>query len=157
MNEASTGQLEFFRSRANSFARRLLSIAGLAAIPMSGAIAGALIDERHHLGLSNWRRACRAAGFSYSSLIVFTFELLPTAIIGLLLGGLMVQCVAFASREPRQAVNCFAAHAGCALAMPAGLALCALALPLPLMLSAEFGLTLLAASVVLRIRAPRRA
>ena len=39
----------------------------------------ALFDERRNLGFSNWRSACRAAGLTFTSIAVFTFELLPCA------------------------------------------------------------------------------
>jgi hypothetical protein len=66
-------------------------------------------------------------------MVAFALQLLPLSIIGLLLGGVALQLTAFATwRRPGQLQRCFAAHAGCALSMPVGLALCALALPVPL-------------------------
>jgi len=121
----------------------------LAALPLAGAVVGALIDERHHLGVTNWRSACRASGISFRSVLVFSFELLPTAIVGLLAGGLVLQAIGFALRHHgRHADWCFAAHAGCAVTMPLGLALCALALPLPLTLAADALLAFAAAWIL---------
>jgi hypothetical protein len=128
--------------------RRLVALAALAAVPMIGAVIGAWIDETMHLGFSTWRSSCRSAAFSYSSLLSFTLELLPTAIVGLLLGGMVVQGVAFTSTRHSHRATCVAAHAGCALAMPFGLALCALAMPLPLMLLIDLSLMLFAAWLV---------
>ena len=83
-----------------SEARRRFALLGvLSMLPMSGALLGAALDERLHFGLSNWRSACRAAGFAWSSVLYFTFELLPTAIIGTLVGGLLVQSLAFLTRR----------------------------------------------------------
>src|SRR5689334_25218299 len=94
----------------------------LAAVPSLGAFAGGWLDERTHLGLTNWRGACRAAGLSPRSLLHFTWELLPAAIAGALLGGLVLLGLAFAFRRRDDAVRaCTAAHLGCALAMPLGL------------------------------------
>ncbi|MEO8019790.1 MAG: hypothetical protein ABI769_18430 [Pseudomonadota bacterium] len=130
----------------------------LALLPMSLAIAGALWDERAHLGITNWRSACRASGLSLASLLTFTWELLPTAIIGMLLGGLVVQCIGLRARDRGHARACLAAHAGCALAMPLGLVLCALAFPASVTLVTEgalavaIALGLTHASVVVRRR-----
>ena len=142
--------------------RRSVLLAALSMLPMLGALAGAAFDERSHFGVSNWRSACRAAGFSASSLIFFTFELLPAAVIGMLGGGLLAQSLAFATRRRCDAALCLSAHLGCVIAMPAGLLLCALALPLPAMLVTEVSITLLVTaaiytSVVLRIRGARGA
>ena len=131
---------------------RLVRVAGLAAIAPVGAILGGYIDERVHLGFTNWRAACRASGISFASLLHFTLELLPTAIIGSLFGGLLVQLLAFSARhDSRGADQCLAAHLGCALAMPLGLLLCALALPLPWMLVTEIALGTAAAFGVLAL------
>jgi hypothetical protein len=124
----------------------------LAAIPPAGAAFGGLIDERLHLGFSIWRSACRAAGFSVASVISFTLQLLPNAIAGALLGALLVQAIAFSTRHREGSVDvCLAAHAGCTIAMPAGLILCALAMPVLLMLLAETALAIVAALGVLSL------
>jgi hypothetical protein len=128
---------------------RLWRLAGLAGISPACAVVGGVIDERSHLGFTNWRSACRSAGFSIQSVTNFTLELLPTAVIGALLGGLLVLAHAYRSRHGRGHVeNCLAAHAGCAVAMPLGLILCALAFPIPLMLAAEIALAVAAACVI---------
>lgn len=132
---------------------RVARLAGLAAISPASAVIGGLIDERVHLGFTNWRSACRSSGISFTSLFNFTLELLPTAVIGALLGGLLVQLLAFAMRHhPRRAESCLVAHLGCAIAMPLGLLLCALALPVPLMLIAEIALAAAAASLLQTLR-----
>lgn len=129
---------------------RSVRLAGLAAIAPASAVVGGLIDERRHLGFTNWRSACRASGISFASLFHFTLELLPNAVIGALLGALLVQALAFSLRhQPGRADACLAAHLGCAVAMPLGLLLCALALPMPLMFIAEVALAVTAASVIL--------
>jgi hypothetical protein len=109
--------------------------------PSLGAAAGAAMDEWQHLGFSTWRSACRAGGVSFASLLSFTWQLLPNAIIGLLLGGLAVQVFGFVLRERgNTAAECAAAHLGCLLAMPLGLVLCAQALPALLMPFADVAL-----------------
>jgi hypothetical protein len=129
-------------------AERYFSFA-LGVVPLAGAAVGAWLDERHHLGFTNWRSACRAAGFSLRSLTTFSFELLPTAIIGLLAGGLILQAGGFAlRRDGGHAQRCFAAHAGCALTMPIGMSLCALAIPLPMAFGAELALAAAGAWIV---------
>jgi len=123
--------------------------AALALVPMAGALAGACVDERARLGFSNWRAACRAAGFSPASLLAFTLELLPTALLGALLGGLAVQAAGILRRSQPGAANCsLAAHVGCAVAMIAGLLICLLPLSVPLLLGAE-GLLAMGISVAL--------
>ena len=109
----------------------------LGALPLAGAAAGAFVDETRHLGFTNWRSACRAAGFSLRPVWTFSLELLPTAIAGFLAGGLAVLALGIAlRRHGEDARLCFAAHAGCAVTMPIGMTLCALALPLrPLLLA----------------------
>ena len=119
----------------------------LACVPMSLAALGAWLDERRALGFTVWRSACRAAGLSPSSIATFTLELLPTAVIGVLLGGLIVLLAGF-GRHPASARGAVAAHAGCVIAMPAGLLLCISASPWPLALMAEIGLTALVAAGV---------
>jgi hypothetical protein len=129
--------------------RKFSRLAGLGAVSPACAVVGGVIDERIHLGFTNWRSACRATGLSIESLARFTFELLPTAVIGALVGGLLVLAMAMAraiqSRDRQQVDQCLAAHAGCAIAMPIGLALCAMAMPVPLMLMAEVALAVAAA------------
>jgi hypothetical protein len=114
---------------------------------MAFGVAGAWLDERSHLGFTTWQSACRAAGFAPRSLVVFTLELLPMAVIGALAGGLIVQLAGALSRGTRcGAQGALAAHAGCALGMMAGLALCALATPWPLALATEALLAMCAAA-----------
>jgi hypothetical protein len=127
---------------------QLARMLALAVLPLAGAVAGALLDERHHLGFTNWRSACRAVGFSFRSVMFFSFELLPTAIVGLLAGGLALQAIGVVMRHRGHADLCLAAHAGCALTMPVGLALCALALPLPVMLVTDALLAFAAAWIL---------
>jgi hypothetical protein len=81
--------------------------------------------------------------------VVFAFELLPTAIVGVLAGGLALQAIGIVLRHRGHADLCLAAHTGCALTMPIGLALCALALPLPVMLVTD-ALLAFAAAWILR-------
>jgi hypothetical protein len=125
---------------------RVARLAGLAAISPTFASVGGFIDERNDLGFTTWLSACRASGLSFSSLTHFTLELLPTAVVGALLGALVVLVLAFEGRNrPGNLETCLAAHAGCAIAMPVGLILCALALPVPAMLIAEVALAVAAA------------
>jgi hypothetical protein len=119
----------------------------LAWLPMALAALGAGLDERRALGFTIWRGACRASGVSLSSLATFTLELLPTAVVGVLLGGVLVLAAGSRARAGA-ARGALAAHAGCVLAMPVGLLLCASAWPWPLTLTAEAALAaLIAASV----------
>ena len=128
--------------------RNLSRLVGLAGISPACAVVGGIVDERAHLGFTNWRSACRASGVSLQSLTYFTLELLPTAVVGALLGGVLVLIGAFLSRHGRGSADCLAAHAGCAIAMPVGLVLCSLAMPVPLMLVAEVALAGLAAALL---------
>ena len=128
----------------------------LAWLPMALATLGAWVDERRALGFTIWRDACRVAGISASSIATFTFELLPTAIVGALLGGLLVLASGWWAHGPR-ARAALAAHAGCMAAMPVGLLLCASALPWPLTLAAEATLAALAAALVWWFTRIRRA
>jgi len=96
---------------------------------MGLAALGACLDEQRALGFTIWRGACRAAGLSPRSLLTFTIELLPLAVIGALSGGLLVLAGGFALPR-RQAHGALAAHVGCVAAMPLGVAWCASALPL---------------------------
>jgi hypothetical protein len=131
---------------------RILVNLVLAAIPSLGAFAGAWLDERAHLGFTNWRGACRAAGLSPRSVLHFTQELLPTAIVGALLGGLVLLCLAFVFRSRRDLSHaCTAAHLGCALAMPLGLILCTFSLPVGAMLAGEMALAGAVAALVPRL------
>jgi len=115
----------------------------LASLPMMLASFGALLDEHRALGFTIWRSACRASGLSLPSIAAFTLELLPLAVIGALLGGLIVLAGGFI-QGGRNAHGSLAAHVGCAIAMPAGLVLCAAALPLPATLVMEVTLAALA-------------
>jgi hypothetical protein len=108
-------------------------------LPMGLAALGVLLDERRGLGYTIWRAACRASGFSFRSITTFTLELLPTAVIGALLGGLILLAVGSSNRA-RHAHGSLAAHLGCAIAMPAGFALCASPLPMSASLVMEITL-----------------
>lgn len=128
----------------------------LAALPSIGAFAGGWLDERAHLGFTNWRSACRATGLSPRSLIHFTQELLPAAIAGVLLGGLVVLGVGIYYRSRHGLARaCTAAHLGCALAMPLGLILCTLSLPVGAMLAADVAIASATAVLALRLFARR--
>jgi hypothetical protein len=122
----------------------------LALLPMAAALAGAFLDERLTAGVTVWRSACRASGLALGSVIAFTLELLPCAVIGALAGGLAVLAFAVVSGSAASMRRSLAAHLGCVVAMPISLLLCALALPLPLMLAADALLAGLAAFAVLR-------
>ncbi len=130
---------------------RLAILIALALLPMGAALAGAFVDERLRLGVTVWRSACRASGFALGSVIAFTLELLPCAVIGALAGGLVVLAFAFGAGSAAWARQSLAAHVGCTVAMPAGVMLCALALPLPLMLAADALLAGVAALAVRRV------
>jgi len=104
---------------------------GLAVVPVACALGGVALDEYWQLGYTNWLSACRNGPVSLASLAWFTLELMPSAVIGLLLGGLAVQLIGLSLRHrPVMLQASLAAHAGCALGMAAGLLLCTLALPL---------------------------
>ena len=118
-------------------------------LPMLGALTGAVIDERRHLGFTTWRAACRSAGLRISTLVEFTLQLLPLAVIGLLLGGLVVLAAGALMRD-RHARLCVAAHAGCAVTLPVALILCAF-LPPMLMLAIDGVLAALAAGLWLML------
>jgi NhaP-type Na+/H+ or K+/H+ antiporter len=120
---------------------------------MIGASIGAALDERHHLGLTTWRAVCRASGIRLSSLVGFTLELLPTALIGLLVGGLIMLLIGAIHRRTH-AQSCVAMHAACALSLPLGILLCASPLPLPLMLLTDVVIAIVLANVLLRIARP---
>ncbi len=123
---------------------RVSQAALYASLPMVGAAIGAALDERHHQGFTTWRTACRSVGLRLSTLVDFTFQLLPMAVIGLLLGGLVVLAAGAMMRDG-QARLCVAAHAGCAVTLPVALILCAF-LPPALMLAIDAMLATLAAA-----------
>jgi len=117
--------------------RTPLRAALLALLPMAFALGGGWIDERVHLGFSSWNSACRSQGLTFASLITFTVELLPNALLGALAGGVVLQLVG-ASLPGRDAARAtLAAHAGCAFAMAVGLLMCAWIPSIPLMLGVE--------------------
>jgi hypothetical protein len=125
-------------------------------IPSFGAFAGGWLDERAHLGFTNWRSACRASGLSARSLLHFTLELLPLAVAGMLLGGLALLGIGIFQRlRPDVARACTAAHLGCAFVMPFSLLLCAGALPLGVMFAVDVALAAGVALFALRGFAPR--
>jgi len=122
----------------------------LALLPMALGLAGAIFDERTRLGFSTWRAACRAACVSFVSVVVFTLQLMPTAVLAALAGGLAIQASGLLQRHrPGALAAATAAHGGCALGMSAGLILCTftlpLALPIPWLLGAEVILTAIGA------------
>lgn len=125
------------------------TVAVLSLLPMAGAILGAWRDESAKLGFTTWRSACRAAGLRFSSLVDFTFQLLPSAVLGLLAGGLALVLIGVLNRAI-PARHCLAAHLGCALSLPLGLTLCASPLPLPLMVLADIVSAALVAVWLLR-------
>jgi hypothetical protein len=132
-------------SEVNSHGKYLC--AALALLPMAGALVGVAVDEWRHLGFSNWLSACRSAALSPASLVVFTFELLPSAIVGFLLAALAVQITGMLMRRVECVAEAtLAAHSGCLFGMAAGLLLCTLVPPLPWMLAAEALLAALAAA-----------
>jgi prolipoprotein diacylglyceryltransferase len=128
-----------------------LRAAALALLPMAFAAAGAWIDERTHLGFSNWRSACRASGLRVESLVAFTLDLLPTALIGALFGSVVLHVITaalwFRAGGARMTL---AAHGGCLLGMTAGLMLCAVLPSLSLMGLAELSITVVAAALLCR-------
>jgi len=133
-----------------------LRIALLCLMPSLGATAGGVVDEYQRLGFSTWISACRTDGISFHSLLMFTWQLLPNAIIGLLVGCLAVTAVGIVLRARANfSAECAAAHLGCILAMPPGLVLCALALPASVMLFADAALATIAAWSVMRVLATR--
>ena len=123
-----------------------LRAVSLAMVPMALGLAGAVFDERMHQGFSTWRAACRAAGLSLTSLVGFTLQLMPTAVLAALAGGLAIQATGVLRRHQRGAVAAaMAAHGGCAVGMSAGLILCTYSLSVPLLLGIEVFLTALGA------------
>ena len=141
---------------SNSFTRTRPEVraAALAMMPMAFAAVGAWLDERTHLGFTNWRSACRAAGFRLESLLVFTVDLLPAALIGALLGGVLLHfSAAVVWFQPGGARITLAAHAACLLGMTSALLLCSVLPSLTLMLLAEVAVTCIAAALLCRWRA----
>jgi hypothetical protein len=142
--------------RMDNRVTRAWQSASFASLPMLGAIAGAACDERHHLGFTTWRTVCRSTQVNIPTLVDFTLQLLPWAVIGLLLGGLAVLAVGVLLRR-RFADTCVAAHASCAVTLPAMLVLCAF-LPPAWTLAADAVLATLAAWLLLAlVRTPSRA
>lgn len=119
----------------------------LAIVPLMFALLGAWWDEHVHLGFTMWLSACRGAGVRLASVIDFTLQLLPFAVLGALAGGLLLLVVAFAVRHRTgEVAHCILpAHAGCALAMVPGLLLCASGVAWPLALVGELALAAAAA------------
>jgi hypothetical protein len=129
----------------------------LCLLPTLGGVVGALIDERRHLGFTNWRAACRAAGPSLQSFIVFTRELLPSAIVAMLAGAFLVVLIGIVARRADGAARtCFAAHLGCFLSLPLMLATCMIAPAPAVMLFADVAFAALAAILVLRVISRRQ-
>lgn len=123
--------------------------AALALVPMAFAAAGAWVDERSHLGFSSWRSACRAAGFRLESLVVFTLDLLPGALIGGLLGFLLLQfLVALLWFRDGGARMTLAAHGGCLVGMASGLLLCSVIPSLSLMGLTDLSVTAVTAALL---------
>jgi hypothetical protein len=128
-----------------------LRAAALAVVPMSFAIAGAMLDEYWHQGFTVWRSACRSTGLTLVSLISFTFELLPMALAGMLFGVLLLQfMVAALWYRPHGARVAFSAHAGCMLGMVAGLWLCLAVPSTTLMLASEAAVAAVVAGLLCR-------
>jgi hypothetical protein len=136
--------------------RGMVTPAAMAILPMGFAVAGAFIDERARLGFSLWRSACRANGLTLESLARFTLQLLPTAVLGALFGGLVVLGFGMLLRHRGCAADALGAHAGCVVGMAAGLLLCTLPLPVPVLLAGEAALTL-GLALFLRRLLPARA
>ena len=132
------------------------ALRGMAVLPMLCAVFGGLIDERARLGFSQWRSACRASGLTLPALLQFTLQLLPNAVLGALLGGLVVLAAGILLRHRGCAAGALGAHAACAVGMTVGLLLCVLPLPVPLLLAGEMALTLLLASAMTRTRVHTR-
>jgi hypothetical protein len=142
--------------RAESSAlRRHAAPLVLSALPMLGAALGAGLDESRALGFSTWRSVCRSADLDLASLVSFTLQLLPLAVIGLLLGGASLLVLAILHRKrASQARDCLAAHGACVLTLPAALVVCASAMPWPLMLAVDVLLTALAVLLVIKLLRP---
>ena len=130
----------------------------LALAPMVLAGAGAMLDERTSRGFTLWVDACRSAGVTASSLLSFTLTLLPCAVLGLLLGGLLVLSVgASGCAGGRAARASLGAHLARLLGMGLGALLCVTLLPAASMLVVEpllvVAIALLLPSVKPRTRA----
>src|ERR1044072_2139489 len=122
----------------HNYPRHEWRAAALALVPMALALVGLYLDERAHFGYSNWRSACRGAGFDVAALVTFTIDLMPRAALGALLGVMLVQALGAALwREGGAARAICAAHAGCASGMSAMLLLCAWLPTVPLMIAVE--------------------
>src|SRR5262245_44393484 len=129
------------RTMTSAGRRPKTGAAAISLVPMAAATAGAWFDEHTRLGFTTWRSACRGSGLTLSSLLTFTVELLPTAVIGALLGGLAVLIAGLVSRQRACAARVsLAAHAGCLAGMAVGLWLCTLTLPVPILLGVEAAL-----------------
>jgi len=117
-----------------------LLAAALAVVPMVFAAVGAAVDERLHQGFTIWRSACRAGGLTLPSLISFTFDLMPLALLGMLVGVMALQfVVAAAWHRPAGARIALGAHAGCMSGMAASLLLCLFVASPIWMLAVELG------------------
>ena len=66
---------------------------------MLGALAGGLLDERLRLGFTTWRAVCADTDLRLATLAGFTLQLLPLAVIGLLLGGVAMLAWALVRRD----------------------------------------------------------
>jgi hypothetical protein len=130
-------------------------IALLAFLPTLAAATGAAVDESTRLGFTTWRSACRSDGVSLGSVLQFTWQLLPNAILGALLGGFVVVCLGILWRHQARATECVAAHLGCVIAMPLGLLACALAFPVTLMPFADLALGAAASLLLWKALRPR--
>ena len=127
----------------------------LALAPMALAAAGAMVDERASLGFTLWLDACRSAGVTAGSLLSFTLTLLPNAVLGALLGGLVLLSVgASGCAGGRAAHVSLAAHSACLLGMGLGVLLCVTLLPAASMLVVE-PLLVIAIAVLLSSVGPR--
>ena len=124
--------------------------ASLLVHPSLGGLAGAFVDEQRNLGFTNWRAACRAAGPSLKSFVVFTRELLPSAIVGMLAGALLVALIGIRARRADTVHGCLAAHVGCFAAMPAMLLVCAFAPTPAVMFVADLAFAAFFALLILR-------
>jgi hypothetical protein len=133
-----------------------MRIALLSFLPSMTAALGAALDEYQHLGFTTWRSVCRAGEISLGSILAFTWQLLPNAIVGLLLGGLALQATGFVLRHREHAtVECAAAHIGCVVAMPLGLLLCAQSMPPVAMPFVDGALAAASALLLLRLLSGR--
>lgn len=144
----------------DTHATRIHSVqaAALALVPTAFAVAGACVDQRTHLGYTLWRAACRAADVTFASLLVFTVELMPGAVVGALLGGIVLLIAgAVLWLRTHGMRTTLAAHSGCTLGMAGGLLVCVLVPSLPLMLATEVLLAPAVTLLLCRWPAGRRA